>query len=193
MSNVNRPAGLIPVRHMAGGVVRLGEYTIAANLNQDLFLGDPVVLTGTGRNITIAIAATDNPVLGAFAGVQYVNENGEQKFDGKWPAQSSSQYTNIKALVYDDPFTIFSIQMDGTAGLAEADVGATTNLVAGTGNAFTRRSAWQADQSEIDTDVADQLRILGLDPTLGNAYGQYAKTLVQINRHQYGGQPHAGV
>lgn len=193
MTNVNRPAGLIPVRHAAGGIVRNGEYTIAADLNQSLFLGDPVVLTGTGRNITIATAATANKILGAFAGCKFVNENGEQRFEKKWPAQASAQYSDITALVYDDPFTIFSIQMDGAAGLVEADVGSTTNLVEGTGNDYTGRSGWQADQSEIDTDSADQVRILGLDPTLGNAYGQYAKTLVMIQNHMYGQAASAGV
>lgn len=194
MSNVNRPTGLIPVSHLAGGIPhRLGAYTIANDLNQNLFRGDPVTLTGTGRNITIATGATANPVLGAFAGVRYVNGDGEQIFSAKWPAQSSGVFSDIEALVYDDPFQVFKVQVSGSAGLVEGDVGRTSNLVAGSGNSFTGLSGWLLDQTELDEDAADQVRILGLARDIDNEYGQYAKALVQIQRHSYGGQPDAGV
>lgn len=194
MPNVNRPTGLIPVRHLSGGTPhRIGGYTIAADLNQNLFRGDPVVMTGTGRNITIATAATNNPILGVFLGVNYVDDNGEQQFRPRWPAQASAVFTHIEALVIDDPFMIYEAQVSGAAGLAEGNVGQTSNLVAGAGNAFTGQSGWMIDQTELDNDAADQVRILGLARRPDNEYGEFAKALVQIQRHQFGGQPDAGV
>lgn len=192
MTNVNRPMGLVPVGHRFGGIPnRLSAYTIASGLNQDLYSGDPVDMTGTGRNITIATAGDNQPVVGVFAGVRYVDSNGEQQFRPRWPAATVA--TDIEALVYDDPGMIFMAQVDDTAGLAEADVGLNANLVAGSGNNFTGRSAWQIDQTGMASTITFQVRILGLARTPGNAYGQYAKALCFINRHRLNAQPSAGV
>ncbi len=77
MPNVDRPSGLIASRHTAGGTPqRFGGYTIASALAENIYSGDPVDLTGTGRNIALATAGIDNPIVGIFAGVKYVDENG---------------------------------------------------------------------------------------------------------------------
>lgn len=193
MTNVNRPAGLLPVRHAAGGMPqRLGAYTIADELAEDIYSGDPVDLTGTGRNISLATAGDGNPIVGVFAGVRYVDSNGEQQFRPRWPSGTTA--TEIEAYVYDDPLMQFVIQVNDSTGLAEADVGQMGNLVAGTGNNFTGRSGWQLDKtSGFATTVTHQVRILGLARMLDNDYGQYAKALVMIQRHRYGQQPSAGV
>ena len=144
--NVDRPSGLIASRHVAGGTPhRLGGYTIASALASDIYSGDPVVLTGTGRNIDIAAAGDDNPMVGVFAGVRYVDSNGDQQFRPRWATGTVA--TEIEALVYDDPMQEFIAQVDDTLGLVEAEVGLNANLVAGAGNNFTGRSAWQIDKN----------------------------------------------
>lgn len=192
MTNVNRPAGLIPASHGAGGTPsRLGAYTIASGYGTSLYRGDPVDLTGTGRNIQIATAGDDNPIVGVFAGVRYVDSNGEQQFRPRWPASTTA--TEIEALVYDDPQQLFVGQVDDSAGLVEAEVGLNANLVAGSGNDFTGQSGWQIDKTGMATTITFQVRILGLARMPDNDYGQYAKALVRINRHRYAQQPSAGV
>lgn len=192
MPNVNRPAGLLPVRHGAGGTPqRLGGYTIADELAEDIYSGDPVDLTGTGRNIALATAGTDNPIVGVFAGVRYVDENGDQQFRPRWSSGQSA--TEIEALVYDDPAMQFVIQVSGAAGLVEADVGSLANILAGTGNNFTGRSGYQLDQTSIALTITHQLRILGLARQLENDYGQFAKAVVMIQRHRYAQHNSAGV
>lgn len=191
MANVDRPSGLIATRHSAGGTPqRLGGYSIASALAENIFSGDPVDLTGTGRNIALATAGDDQPIVGIFAGVQYVDENGEQQFRPRW--LTGQVATEITALVYDDPLHEFVAQVDGAAGLIEADVGQLAALVAGAGNVFTGRSAWQIDQSTLAGTVTLQVRILGLSSQPENDYGEFAKARCVIQRHRYGAQPSVG-
>lgn len=190
--NIDRPAGLIPVRHRGGGTPgRLGAYTIASALAENIFSGDPVDLTGSGRNIALATAGTNNPIVGIFAGVNYVDANGEQQFRPRWI--SGTVATEIEALVHDDPLTEFIGQVDDTLGLVVAEVGLNANLVAGTGNNFTGRSGWQIDKTGMATGITLQVRILGLSRQPNNDFGQFAKARVFINRHRYNAQPSAGV
>lgn len=195
--NVDRPFGLTPTRHGAGGTPqRLGSYEIASGLAQDLFSGDPVVLIGTGRRITIATAGDANLITGVFAGCRYTDANGEVQFRPRWPA--STVATGIQdgeepeALVYDDPRQEFVIQVSGSAGLVAADVGQMANFVAGAGNAFTGRSAFLLNQATL-AGTSLQLRILGLSRIPENDYGQFAKARVLINNHSYGQLASAGV
>ena len=181
MPNVDRAAGLLPVRHASGGTPqRSGGYAIASALPQDLYSGDPVVLTGTGRNITIATAGADNPVVGVFAGVRYVDSNGEQQFRPRWPTGTVA--TEIECYVYDDPNQEFVAQVNGV-GLAEADVGLNANLVAGAGNNFTGRSGWMVNATGVAVTANFQVKLLGLARQLENDYGQFAKARIRINRH----------
>jgi len=197
MANVDRAAGLLPTRHGAGGTPsRFGAYEIASALAQDLFAGDPVVLTGVGRRITIATAGDANLITGVFAGCRYVDANGEVQFRPRWPtgtvATGITPGEDPEALVYDDPGQEFIIQVSGGAGLVVADVGQMGNFVAGAGNAFTGRSAFQFDQTTL-AGASKQLRILGLLRGPDNAYGQFAKARVLINNHSYGSLASAGV
>lgn len=192
MTNVDRPAGLLPVRHRAGGTPqRSGGYTIASGLAENIYSGDPVDLTGTGRNIALATAGDDNPIVGVFAGVSYVNADGDQIFSPRWPTGTVA--TEIEAYVYDDPMQEFVAQVDDTLGLVEAEVGLNANLVAGAGSNFTGRSAWQVDKTGMAATITFQVRILGLARQLENDYGQFAKARCFINRHRYNAQPSAGV
>ena len=194
MTNVDRPSGLLPRRHRGGGTPqRIGAYTIASALAENIYSGDPVDLTGTGRNISLATAGADNPIVGIFAGVKYVNSDGDQIFRPRWPTGEVA--TEIEAFVYDDPFQEFVAQVDGAAGMIEADVGLNANLVAGAGSNFTGRSAWQIDNTGVATTITFQVRLLGLARAVSaseNDYGQFAKARCYINRHRYGGQPSAG-
>lgn len=168
MANTSAPNGFRPTRHMSGGAIRLSEYSIATGYGTNIFLNDPVEMTGTGTNIQLA-AATNVDNIGMFAGCRYVNAAGEQKFSNYWPASTTA--TDIVALVYDDPDIIFECQIDT---IAAADVGQLFDWNAGTGSTVTGVSGAYADAATLAT-TGRSMRIMRLVPRVDNAYGAYAK------------------
>jgi len=198
MTNVDRPFGFTATRHAAGGTPqRLGSYEIDNGLAEDIFSGDPVVLSGTGRQVILATAGNANLIVGIFAGVRYTDANGDVQFKPNWVSGTVGTglqrgEDNPEALVYDDPRSEFVIQVSSASGLVEADVGQLANFVDGAGNAFTGRSAYQLDQTTLNAS-ARQCRILGLSRIPENDYGQFAKARVLINNHMYGQLAAAGV
>lgn len=176
MANVNSPFGLKPVRTMGGGAVTMNEYTIASAYGTDIFTGDVVEMTGTGRNIGKSAAANaDN--IGRFCGVSYDNAQGKRIFSQYWPA--STVATNVKALVVDDPDVIFEVQCDT---LNQADVGLLADWNVGTGSTLTGQSGLYAVASAGAT-TNQSLRLLRLVDRADNEYGQYAKAEVVIIEH----------
>ncbi len=198
MTNVDRPFGFTPTRHGAGGTPqRLGSYEIANGLASDIFAGDPVVLLGSGRTIDLATAGNALLITGIFAGCRYTDSEGNVIFSPKWVSGTVGTGLqrgddNPEALVYDDPRMEFVVQVSSASGLVVADVGLLANFVAGSGNAFTGRSAALLDQTTLNAS-ARQLRILGLSRIPENDYGQFAKARVLINNHSYGQLAAAGV
>lgn len=186
MPNQNRPAGLQPLRAMGGGIpMRANSYAIASALAQNLFRGDPVVMTGTGRNITIATAGNTNSIVGAFAGVRYRAADGSLVWSPTWTTGTVTLGSeDAEAFVYDDPDMLFSVQVSTATGLVAADIGSGINIVSGTGSSLTGISGFQADQTSLSNSAQRQLQIQGLSPLPDNDYGQYAKAMVRINNHQ---------
>ena len=177
MANSNAPRGLVPVRHLTGGCIRVSEYSIANTYATAIYNGDPVEMTGTGRNIQLAAAANvDN--IGVFAGIRYVDASGNQQFSNYKPASIASA-TDVVALVYDDPEIVFEVQCDS---LAEADVGTQMDWNAGTGSTTTGNSGAYAQNSTKGTS-GKSLRIQRLVPRVDNAYGDYAKAEVTFAEH----------
>lgn len=168
MANTNAPRGFKPVRHNSGGCIRTNEYSIAANYNVKMHSGDPVILTGTGKNISIAGAGVEE-TCGVFAGCSYIDADGKQQFNSYWPGLTTN--TQIVAYVYDDPNLVFEVQVDT---IAEADVGNQMDLAEGTGSDTSGQSGAYLDESTKATTGAGFL-VLGLVPRAGNAYGAYAK------------------
>lgn len=176
MANTNAPFGLRPVGHLSGGDVRLHEYSIATGYASNIFQGDPVEMTGTGKNIQLAAAGNaDN--LGVFWGCRYVDSGGNQQFSRYWPASTAA--TDIVALVYDDPNIIYECQIDT---IAAADIGNLVDWAAGTGSTSTGVSGAYADESTKAT-INAALRVLEIVSRPGNAYGAYAKIHVAFAEH----------
>jgi len=169
MANVNSPFGLRPVRHQSGGEIRTNEYSIASAYNTNIFHGDPIEMTGTGKNIQLAAAGNaDN--IGVFVGCRYVNSQGEQKSSKYWPA--STVATDIVALVYDDPFIVYEFQCDT---LAVGDIGQQIAWNAGTGSTTTGVSGAYGDVGAGTASTGKELRLVELKRSPDNAYGAYAK------------------
>lgn len=185
MANPNTPFGLMPVRHYMGGVIRQNEYTIADAYSTSLFMGDPVLVTGTGKNIGIATAGSSGIVTGVFAGCKYVNAAGDTIFGKYWPASTALKSGTVAtALVYDDPFILYAVQFDAT-GFVAAGVRQLADLVSGAGDAATGRSGWYAAYA---AGSENQLKLMDLadqwvhSAGLVNAYGAYAVGLVMLGK-----------
>jgi len=179
MTNLDAPRGLVPTGHLSGGTPnRLNEYSIASAYGTNIFTGQLVERTGTGSNIAVSgVTNADN--LGVFAGVRYVDANGHPVWARYWTA--STVGTDIVALVYDDPDTIFTIQNDGTYTAAmEGNVADT----AGTGgNTATGLTTQELGTASVATSGSGQLKILGLTKRVDNEVGLNADVNVIINEH----------
>jgi len=187
MANANRPAGLIPYRHMAGGIpMRLGAYSIVSGQTGALFQGDPVMLRGAGgvgREIIISpvTAAITSLVLGPFVGVQYTAVDGSIVYSNQWVSATVMKTgTTGIAYVYDDPDMLYIIQ---TSTLATADIGAGAQLVIGTGNTQTGISGCTLGAAA--APGINQMQILELLNSPDNEFGANAKAVVRIITQQY--------
>lgn len=180
MANQDRKAGLIPVKHSAGGTVRGNAYHIASGESTDIHRGDLVKSTGTGKGITKA-GATDTAV-GVFAGCYFTDASGDVHFEDQWAGGTQlSGDTKAEAHVYDDPNILFEIQ--ASSDLAEADIGAMASSTSGGGNDTTGISDVELDSSSIAAS-AKQLKIMDLADRPDNSFGVNAKVYVLISKHE---------
>lgn len=201
MANANRPSGFTPVGYLNGaawnGQARM--YSIAASNANALYIGDPVISSGSADTNGVAgitLGATTGALRGVIVGlgtseavtVNPLNLNITYK-----PANDPSVWY---AMVVDDPNVIFEVQEESNGTqLAATEVGLNTISKSGTGNGYI--SGWQipsATGATPNTTATLQLRLLGLARRYNNAFGAYAKWLVQINVHELGhGTGAAGV
>ena len=201
MANVNKPMGLSPVQYLNGspwnGQARL--YSIAASYGTALYVGDPVISSGTAdaNGVPgIAIYGGTGAIRGVIVGIG--------KYEGLIANPSNldliyrpaSDPAVWYAMVVDDPNVIFEVQenSNGTA-LAATEIGLNTVLKSGTGNGFY--SGWllsSATDATPATTATLAVRLMGLVRRIDNAFGAYAKHLIKINVHELGsGTGAAGV
>lgn len=178
MANVDVAFGLEPVLPK-GGVVQTNEYYVPSSDNTALFIGDPVIIAGSGdaagvASITRATAGTGNRITGVVVGFRpdsNITANG-------YRAASTAAYV----LVCDDPEQVYEIQDDSDGGnLAVTDIGLNANLVAGSGSTATKRSGFELDTSTKATTATHQLRILGITQRSDVEVGANTKVRVRIN------------
>lgn len=176
MTNINSPYGFIPIVPNA----RVSAYTVASGYATQLNLGDPVALngTGTGPYAQVAIAVSGSPLVGVFAGCQYIDVNGQPVIGSKiWPASNTA--TSIIAYVYDDPNTQFRAQLDGA--WAVTGFGNDTSFTVGAGSLGV--SGYVLSSSNIGTGTDFQLVQQFNDP-LNNTVGTFASIQGYFRLHQ---------
>jgi hypothetical protein len=183
MANLDTPNGFSPVRHLNGGVVRYDDsFTLPSATAGDIFLGDAVKLTGTGRDVIVAAAAEN--ILGIFAGCRYVAANGDVVWAKQWvDGTVTAGAQDAVAFVYTDPNIVYRAQC---TTIAEADIGLGADLLAGAGNAATGVSGFEINGVAYGAD--GQFLVLGLakepDGINPSEYGADAKVEVVINEGQ---------
>tara|TARA_R100001460_G_C3516900_1_gene172115 strand:- start:91 stop:645 length:555 start_codon:yes stop_codon:yes gene_type:complete len=176
MANVDAAFGLMPVRHLSGnGYSRANVYTITSGLAENIFTGDVVIITSDG--VLTPHSATEVNNIGVFGGVSYTATDGSYVYSQYWP--SGTVATNIKAYVYDDPYTVFKAQSAGAP--AQTNIGNCCDLVAGAGSTTTGQSGFELSGTmAAGTATA---KIISLLETPDNAFGTNAIMEVLINEH----------
>jgi hypothetical protein len=193
MANSNRPSGFSPVQYLNGapwnGQSRI--YSIAASYGTALAIGDPVISSGTADTNGvpgIVLGATTGALRGVIVGLgKYENllANPSNLDITYRPASDPAVWY---AAVVDDPNVLFSVQEESNGTqLAATEVGLNTISKTGVNNGFV--SGWQipsATGATPATTATLQLRLFGLErkPAGTNAFGAYARWLVQINVHE---------
>jgi len=187
MANTNGAFGLRPVRHLSGAPYsgQLTPYFVASDYATNMFIGDPVVVTGasvtdggvTRPVVAVATAGATNQITGVCMG--FVPN----------PSVVSLGYgaasTLRIALVADAPDLLFEVQEDAVGGaIAIASIGLNCNLVSGAGSAYVKKSGWMLDSNTVASDATYQVTIRGLMERDDNEPAtDYAKYLVSINIH----------
>lgn len=207
MPNSNRPSGFAPVCYLNGaawnGQARI--YSIDASYGTALYIGDPVKSGGSAdvNGIpNIVIGSTTGALRGVIVGLG-------KTAGGTGPESAMFNPSNLDityrpasdaavwyAMVVDDPNVLFEVQEESNGTqLAATEVGLNTISKTGTGNGFV--SGWMipsATGATPNTTATLQLRLERLVRRSDNAFGAYAKWLVQINVHELGhGTGAAGV
>jgi hypothetical protein len=190
MANLNAANGFTPVRHLKGGVIRFdGGFKIASALASDIFSGDLVLSTGSDKYIDIAIGAAgtaSGAILGVFAGVRYVDANGDVKFMKNWISGTATLGAqDAEAYVYTDPDIVYKAQ---AITIAAANVGQRADMDdTNAGSAATGISAQRVDST---FGATGQLKVLGLaqepDGVFESEYGANAKVYVTISDSELG-------
>lgn len=188
MANVDRPAGLKPVRYLNGapwnGKARM--YYCRSDYATALFIGDTVKSGGSadtlGKYATIEASGAGGNIRGVVIGF---SDQPYSAFDADdlyrtYKEASKAMY----CLVVDDPDVIFEVQEDNDTNDIDADmVGLNADVVATAGDTASGISGYELDSSGTGTGTA-QLRILGLVDREDNALGTHAKWEVLINEHE---------
>lgn len=197
MANPDARFGLRPCGHVSGYVSgRTQKCYLPASYATDVFVGDPVVLTGTS-NTTVVSAGLEKHAIGTLPEVNKATAGDGNKIAGvitgfeqqtvrTGTAPQGAASTARVAIVNVDPGTIYQIQASGAIGAAS--VGLNAPLVyTHAGNTNTGLSGAELDHSAVATTATEQLKIVRISDIPGRNDSTSANTVVEviINNHQY--------
>ena len=181
MANANAARGLVPVRDAATSnhVNALRRYSCPSSYATALFIGDPVIKTGTADAdgySEVNLASAGGSITGVVCGFEDV---------ASMQAGYGVASTTRAVLVDDNPATLYEIQEDAVGGaLAVTGIGLNADLIAASGSTFLKTSGWMLDTSTAATTATLQVKIIEFqhraDVEVGNAN---SKVLVKINKH----------
>ena len=167
------PFGLRPVRYKSGEAYNgaANVYHVPASDATALFIGDPVIIAGSGDAegiSTVTRSAAGARITGVVVGFTTVpGATTDTGLTLGYRAASTADYV----LVADDPALLFEANEDGVGGfLAVTDIGNNIDLVAGAGSTYTKLSGYMLDSSTKATTAAG-VRIVGLSQRVNNTLG----------------------
>jgi len=186
MANKDAPFGLRPVRNLNGSPWNESTQRclIEDDYNQALFIGDPVIVTGTAGAddtsglpvINIASAGDTNSIYGVIVSFDPDPTNLERKHH----AALTAGYANVCI----DPFVVFIVQDDAGAVLDGDSISDNAVLASGTGSTVTGLSGWElAAATTPASNSSYQLLILQKHHVENNAMGNNCIWEVMISNH----------
>lgn len=187
--------GLVPVRYKSGAPYNgaANVYSVASGESNNIFVGDPVIISGTGDANGVpgvARAGAGDRITGVvvgFAPVPTADAGDVTALNRGYRAASEADYL----LVADDPSLLFEATEDGTGGfLATTSIGLNVDLAVGTGSTVTKKSGYVLDSSTAATGAAG-VRIVGLAPKVNNTIGT-TSTVWQVSIIEATETPAAG-
>lgn len=174
--------GLHPVRYKSGAPYNgaANTYYVPASDSTALFIGDPVILAGSGDAAgvsSITRGAAGDRITGVVVGF---TANPNDTTDGALETGYRAASTEAYVLVADDPGLVFEAEEDAVGGaLAVANIGNNIDVIAAAGSTVTRKSGYLLDSSTAATTSA-QLRIVGFSQRVNNVIGSDPLVLVSI-------------
>ena len=189
MANVDAAFGYRPIGKVGSGVNNAGVtlYTIGDNYATSIFKGDHVM---QASGLVIAGTASGSTNLGVFNGCFYIDPTSKKPTWSNYYSQvnvtasgSISGGTTIDAYIYDDPYTLFEAQCDGT--IAKTDIGKNTDSVLGTSSTVNGLSVTEINSGAEATTAGLQVKIIGIskDPDNSDADSDNANWHVMWNEH----------
>lgn len=136
MSNTNAPYGFKATRKVPGSGMDFGMTTrlIKGTSTTAVFRGDPVIWDASNAGyVTVTASPGTATIVGIAVGFQWQNSNSTASPWNDYFPGSGVLSGDVSVLVIDDPNAIFQVQC-GATKLAQSDVGANIQYVAGTGN-----------------------------------------------------------
>ena len=197
MANTDTPMGLIPIGNISSGDYdgKINPYYIPSGYGTALFIGDPVVITGTSNTALVTLPGVGSFPAGTLPEINKATAAGENYTSGiitgfaALPLSLENNYSPAStegiAFVLDDPNALFMIQEDDGDGtvLDATDVGLNADYVHGTGSTTNGQSATELDRSTAATTATLQMKIMRLVNREDNALGASAIWVVKINLH----------
>ena len=138
----------------------------------------------------IAGTASGATNVGVFNGCFYIDPTSKKPTWSNYYTQTNvtatgsiSGGTTIDAYIYDNPFTLFEAQCDGT--IAKTDIGKNTDSVLGTSSTVNGLSVTEIDSGSEATTAGLQVKIIGItkDPENDDASSANANWYVMWNEH----------
>ena len=183
MANVASPRGL----RWANKLLGTHWYAVSSSVATAFYVGDPVIMTGTSNNVTIATAGSTNYMVGAIVGVYDTNKvPGIQASTGErlnYKPASTAAYV----VVADDPNQVFIAQLATSGSYTADDCGAGCSMYAGSGGStYSGQSGWVLGAaSAATTTLLEQIRLIrAVDRVDNDGTLASADWYVRINLHQ---------
>lgn len=189
------PFGLVPVRYKSGAPYNgaANVYYVPAADDNNLFVGDPVILAGTGDAAGVPgvlRAEAGERITGVvvgFAPIPTAAAGDTTALNRGYRVASEADYV----LVADDPTLLFEATEDGAGGfLATTNIGENIDLIDGVGSTYTKKSGFMLDSNTAATTAAG-VRIVGVSPKVNNTIGS-TSTVWQVSIIEATETPAAG-
>lgn len=197
MANIDSPFGLKPVRHRNGAPYNgaASPYYIQSDYATALFIGDPVLKTGTANTAAVSAPGVGSFGIGTLPAINKATAGDAQRVTGvivgfsALPADLNKNYNPAStariAWVADDPDLVFEIQADGAIPATSIGLNAVF-IYTHSGNTTTGLSGVELDTTSTapSADASNQMVILrAVNREDNDTTITHAKVLVALNNH----------